>query len=168
MKGRVIVVIVGVVASAVLLAVLSPLGVPQVFAASWILLAVAVIIVVRLVSGSDAVEWPPPKPEVARRGSDVSRLAWSINPRTGAAGRAIVSRVTRIRDRRLALRGLDAADTTDHEAIDRLLGEGVRESLEQHDVSRADLERAMDALERLSPHFPDPVQNLEERNDRHR
>jgi hypothetical protein len=51
--------------------------------------------------------------------------------------------------RRLAHRGLDLDDPTDLPRIDALLGDGVRAALHARDVQRTDIERVLDALDRI-------------------
>ena len=114
-----------------------------------VLLLLAVVAASRQVFVDEAVVWPPEAPRAESRGSDVSRMAWAINTRTGVAGHVVVRRVQGVVRRRLAHRGLDLDDPDDHPRIDAMLGDGVRASLHARDVQRADIERVLDALDRI-------------------
>ena len=148
MKGIVVTVISALIGAA-LLTVLLVLGVPAAFAVAWTLLLLAVAAATRQVFVDEAVVWPPEAPRPESRGSDVSRMAWAINTRTGVAGHVVVRRVQGVVRRRLAHRGLDLDDPDDHPRIDAMLGDGVRASLHARDVQRADIERVLDALDRI-------------------
>ncbi|MEW2008572.1 hypothetical protein AB0300_03775 [Microbacterium sp. NPDC078814] len=148
MKGIVVTVISALIGAA-LLTVLIVLGVPAAFAVAWTLLLLAVVAATRQVFVDEAVVWPPEAPRAESRGSDVSRMAWAINTRTGVAGHVVVRRVQGVVRRRLAHRGLDLDDPDDHPRIDAMLGDGVRASLHARDVQRADIERVLDALDRI-------------------
>lgn len=76
-------------------------------------------------------------------------MAWAINSRTGVVGHLVVRRVRNLLRRRLAHRGLDLDDPAHHTRIDALLGPGVRDALGRSEVQRADIERALDAIERI-------------------
>jgi hypothetical protein len=145
---RILLVALGLAAGAGIVFVLGLLGVPAEFAATWVLLLAAVGMLGRaglLEHGS----WPPPRPQTRPRGSEVARLAWNINPRTGEAGLLIVRRVQRILRHRLARFGLDLDDPADDAAVDALLGSGIREIFTHAEVTRTDLERVMGAIDRL-------------------
>lgn len=145
---RVLLVVLGVAVGAALVALLGSIGVPVEFAAAWLLLIVAVGLLSRAGVLDDG-SWPPARPERRSRGSEVSRLGWNINPRTGVAGFVIVRRVERVLRRRLARLGVDLDDPTQNPDIDALLGEGVRETFARPEVKRADLERVVIAIDRL-------------------
>ncbi|MFD4960990.1 hypothetical protein [Microbacterium sp. NPDC058389] len=145
---RILLVVLGVVAAAGIVFLLDGLGVPAAFAAAWLLLIVAVGLLSRAGLVDDE-SWPPPRPERRPRGSEVSRLAWNINSRTGAAGFVVARRVERVLRRRLARLGMDLDDPDQGPAVDALLGDGVREVFARPVVQRADLERVMTAIDRL-------------------
>ncbi|WP_259614245.1 MULTISPECIES: hypothetical protein [Microbacterium] len=149
MRGRIVLAVIGALIAAALLFVMLIFGVPAPFAAAWTLLLLAVVAATRQVFFDEVVTWPPEAPRAERRGSDVSRLAWAINTRTGVAGHVVVRRVQGVVRRRLAHLGLDLDDPDDHPRIDVLLGDGVRVSLHAREVQRADIERVLDALDRI-------------------
>lgn len=145
---RILLIVLGVAAGVVIVFLLDGLGVPVAFAAAWLLLIVAVGLLTRAGLLDDG-SWPPPRPERRPRGSEVSRLAWSINSRTGAAGFVMSRRVERVLRRRLARLGVDLDDPAQSPAVDALVGEGVREVFTRPAVQRTDLERVMSAIDRL-------------------
>jgi len=145
---RVLLGVLGVAAGAGIVFVLDHLGVPAEFAAAWLLLIVAVGLLGRAGLVDDG-SWPPARPERRARGSEVSRLAWNINSRTGVAGFVVARRVERVLRRRLARLGVDLDDPAQSSAVDALLGEGVRETFARPEVTRTDLERVMTAIDRL-------------------
>lgn len=151
MSGKRIVIVVigaGVGVGAAIVYLLDRLGVPAAFAAAWMLLIVAVGLLSRAGMLDDG-SWPPARPERRPRGSEVSRLSWTINARTGEAGLLIVRRVQRILRHRLARHGLDLDDPAQSAAVDALLGPGIRETFGRPEVTRTDLERVMAAVDRL-------------------
>ena len=145
---RILLAVVGIAAGAGTVVVLDQLGVPVEFAAAWLLLIVAVGLLSRAGLIDDA-SWPPARPERRPRGSEVARLSWNINSRTGEAGFLIVRRVERVLRHRLARLGLDLDDPAQASAVDELLGAGVRDTFTRAEVTRADLERVMTAIDRL-------------------
>lgn len=145
---RILLVVVGIAAGVGIVLVLDRLGVPVEFAAAWLLLIVAVGLLSRAGLVDDA-SWPPARPERRPRGSEVARLSWNINSRTGEAGFLIVRRVERVLRHRLARLGLDLDDPAQAPAVDELLGAGVRDTFTRAEVTRADLERVMTAIDRL-------------------
>lgn len=149
MTGRIVLLTIGGLVAAALLVIMASLGFPILFALSWMLIAAAVVLASRQPFVDEGAAWPPMKPAREARGSEVSRLAWAINPRTGVAGHVVVRRVQSVLRRRLAHQGLDLDDPAQHEDIDALLGEGVREGLHRREVHTADIERALDALDRI-------------------
>ncbi|MDF2561514.1 MAG: hypothetical protein K0R99_2960 [Microbacterium sp.] len=150
MKGRLILLGVGAAVAAVVLALLGVLGVPMMFAVAWLLIVLTIALVSRQVFFDESAFWPPERRRSAERGSEVSRLAWSINSRTGVAGHVVVRRVQDVLRRRLAHRGLDLDDPAQHAAVDALLGPGVRDALHKREVHAADLEKVLDAVERIA------------------
>jgi hypothetical protein len=148
MVKRILLVALGLAAGAVIVFLLDGIGVPVAFAAAWLLLILAVALLSRAGLVDDG-SWPPPRPEHRPRGSEVSRLAWNINSRTGAAGFVMARRVERVLRRRLARLGVDLDDPAQSRAVDALIGEGVREVFARPAVQRTDLERVMTAIDRL-------------------
>lgn len=84
------------------------------------------------------------------RGSEVARLAWGFNMRTGVAGIALTRRTRAVLARRLAAAGIDADDPAHVARIDAVMGEGVWQRIDAVRAQRADLERALDTTERLT------------------
>lgn len=125
-------------------------GVELPFALAWAVLLSTIVIARRASSLSSEPGWPPAhKQVVVVRGSEVSRLAWSFAGRNGVAGPTIVRRVRNLVRRRLAHRGIDVDDPAQFAQADAILGDGVRAGLFHHQIMRADIERALDAIERL-------------------
>lgn len=125
-------------------------GVELAFAVAWAVLLSTVVIARRAYSPSNDPGWPPAhRQAVVVRGSEVSRLAWSFAGRNGVAGPTIVRRVRNLVRRRLAHHGIDVDDPAQFAQADALLGEGVRAGLFHHHITRTDIERALDAIERL-------------------
>ncbi|MDQ0725121.1 hypothetical protein [Microbacterium sp. W4I20] len=151
MTGRIVLAGIGGIMAIAVLLLLSWLGVPMEFALMWLIVVIAVAVASRQVFFDETVEWPPPERERMVRGSDVSRLAWSLNTRTGVAGYVVVGRVQRILRRRLAHHGLDLDDPVQHARIDALLGSGIREAVHRKEVRSSDIDRLLDAIEKLSP-----------------
>lgn len=149
MKTRVLGVGIGVVVAAAVVFLLGQLGFPMPFVAAWMIVILAIVLAGRQVFFDESASWPPEKPRRDSRGSDVSRLAWAINARTGVVGHVVVRRVQSVLRRRLAHRGLDLDDPHDHARIDAVLGEGVRDAFHRREVQRADVERVLDAIERI-------------------
>lgn len=160
MKARLTIGAIGVLVAVTAILVLSQLGVPVDFAIAWVLIAAGLGLVSRQVYFDDGFEWPPGERTRAVRGSEVSRLAWSVNTRTGEAGHVLVRRVEGVLRRRLRQRGFDLDAPEQHPQIDALLGSGIRETLTRRDVQRTDIERVLDAIERL-PTRTDPTRTEE-------
>lgn len=154
MKGRIVLGVIGAVIGGVLLLLAATLGVPVEFGLAWLGVIVVVGVVSRLSFFEDAGVWPPEPPSRTGRGSDVSRLAWSMNTRTGIAGHLIVRRVENLLRRRLRSHGLDLDDPAHAVEIDALIGDGVRELFRAREMRRTDLERVLDALDRLPTPTP--------------
>lgn len=134
-------------------------GVELPFAIAWGVLLSTIAIARGASPPVSESDWPPAhRPAVPVRGSEVSRLAWSFAGRNGIAGPTIVRRVRNLVRRRLAHRGIDVDDPTQAVWADALLGDGVRAGLFHHQIMRADIERALDAIERLplTTHSADP------------
>ncbi|MEV8265529.1 hypothetical protein [Microbacterium sp. NPDC077057] len=149
MRGRIVLALLSALIAAGLLVVMLTFGVPAPFAVAWTLILLAIVAATRQAFVDEVVVWPPEAPRVEGRGSDVSRLAWAINTRTGVAGHVVVRRVQGVVRRRLAHLDLDLDDPQDHPRIDAVLGDGVRASLHAREVQRVDIERVLDALDRI-------------------
>lgn len=91
----------------------------------------------------------PAEPE--RRGTAIARMAWSLNTRTGEAGELITRRVRGILRHRLQREGLDIDDEAHRERIETRIGPGLWSRLTGQGTNRQDIERALDAIDRLSP-----------------
>jgi len=155
------------VVAAVLLALI---GLELAFAVSWAMLLAAIVVARQSGAVLEDPGWSAAhSPFVTQRGSEVSRLAWSFVARTGAAGPTIVRRVRNLTRRRLDHRGIDIDDSTHHARADAMLGNNVRASLFQNHVTRIDIERALDAIERLplTPESAEPVEPQHPDHDHH-
>lgn len=135
-------------------------GLEPFFALSGGVLAGAVILLAAL-RGAEAVieDGPREQNAPAARGSEISRLAWAFNPRTGVAGEIVSRRVRALLRRRLARRGIDVDDPTQLGRIDGLLGVGLWQRLNGRQVQNTDIRSALDAADRLTaasdpPHQP--------------
>lgn len=149
MRGRIVLALLSALIAAGLLVVMLAFGVPAPFAVAWTLILLAIVAATRQAFVDEVVVWPPEAPRAEGRGSEVSRLAWAINTRTGVAGHVVVRRVQGVVRRRLAHLSLDLDDPQDHPRIDAVLGDGVRASLHAREVQRVDIERVLDALDRI-------------------
>lgn len=149
MRVRVLLGVLGLVSAVVAVLLLGRVGVPMDFSAAWLLILASLGRVSRQVFFDDRFDWPPDQRPRAVRGSAVSRLAWSVNPRTGEAGHVLVRRVESVLRRRLRHRGLDLDVPEHHPQIDALLGDEIRPLLTRRDVQRTDIERVLEAIERL-------------------
>jgi len=133
-------------------AVLSALGVELPFAIGWALAGGAVALLPQLALPVDPSADAPHVPEDRdRRATEISRMAWALNPRTGLAGERVTRRVRSILRHRLQRVGLDPDDPADRVRCDAVLGSGVWDGITRQNTSIADLERALDAIDRLSP-----------------
>lgn len=156
MRGRVLIVVVWIALGIPVALLLAFLGVPLEFAVAWILVFAAALLIARQNFLDESGPWPPAPPDIPRRGSDVSRLAWSIDSRTGAVGPSLRQRITAIADRRLRAYGV-RLDTAEASAVDAVLGPGAHAALTGPVLRRAELERLLQALEH------DPVPSTLER-----
>ena len=150
----------GIVAVVVLIAAtvgLMLFGLEPVFALSGGVLAGAVVLLAAL-RGSEAVveDGPREEPAPATRGSEISRLAWAFNPRTGVAGEIVSRRVRALLRRRLARRGIDPDDPAQQSRIDAILGVGLWQRLNGRQVQNIDIRNALDAADRLAAASDDP------------
>lgn len=150
MNDRLKPVLTGAVVGGLLMVALALLGVEMPFAIAWGILVIVAFAIAQPVLSESIPVWPPKRIPPRRRGSEVSRLAWSFNERTGLIGPLLVRRVRSLVSGRLARRGLDLDDPLHEREIDALLGAGVRESLSKEALKIAELERVLDAAERIS------------------
>ncbi|MFE6733267.1 hypothetical protein [Microbacterium sp. NPDC057650] len=150
MNGRIVLGTIGVlIAAGIVLTIMTWLGSPVEFTLAWLLIVGVIVLAFQQPFIDEGGMWPPEQQTVLQRGSDVSRLAWSVNPRTGIAGHVIVARVQQVLRRRLARHGLDLDDPADFERIDALVGRDVREVFGRREVRRRDLELVLDAVDRI-------------------
>lgn len=150
-------VIISLVAAACAMLAFSLLGVELAFAIAWAVLVGILVLCTQLVMPDDPrADAPEIAPESDRRGTEISRMAWSLNPSTGMAGELITRRVRAILAHRLQRHGLDVTDPADMGRIDALAGSGVWARLVGRGTTRSDLERALEAIDRLSPTSPSP------------
>ncbi|MFK3678834.1 hypothetical protein ACI2IP_13965 [Microbacterium sp. NPDC090218] len=149
MKARIAILATGCVFAAVVVMLLGQLGFPALFVVAWMIVLLAIVLAFR----QDFIEigalWPPEKMRRDSRSSEVSRMAWAINTRTGVVGHVVVRRVQSLLRRRLAHQGLDLDDPAQHARIDALLGEGVRDALHRREIQRTDIELVLDAIDRI-------------------
>ncbi|MBW8763130.1 MAG: hypothetical protein JF592_11170 [Microbacterium sp.] len=140
------------VAAAGATVVLSALGVELPFAIGWALAGGAVALLPQLAlpvePGADAPHVPADR---ERRATEISRMAWALNARTGLAGERVTRRVRSILRHRLQRMGIDPDDPADRARRDAVLGGDVWDRLAGQNTSIAAVERALDAIDRLSP-----------------
>ncbi len=152
MKGRAVLITIGVFFAALIVVMLSSFGVPPLFSSAWILLIAAVAIITRQGLYDVDTDWPPQEEKPLRRGSDVSRLSWAINARTGIVAIGLSRRIDALARHRLAVRGLDLDDPGDAARIDALFGgPWARETLSAKELSHAETDRLLDLIEHTSP-----------------
>lgn len=147
MKGRIVLTVIGGLFAIPVVFVLRLLGVPVEFSIAWLLAAVVIGIALRQEMFDESSSWPPEERKAPVRGSEVSRLAWSLDARSGAAGPAIVRRVERLVRRGAARHGLDLEDPDHRDEIERLFGPGVTAALASREPRREDIETVLDAVE---------------------
>lgn len=149
-RGRIIAAV--VVAAVVAVALLLGLSAEPAFGFGWGALAGVLVLCGGLIVPDDPRTDAPDIPAgPERRGTAISRMAWSLNPRTGAAGELITRRVRGILRHRLLRHGLDPDDDAHHEQIDALVGSGLWNRLTGPGTHRKDIERALEAIDRLAP-----------------
>ncbi|GAA4488736.1 hypothetical protein GCM10023171_28740 [Microbacterium panaciterrae] len=122
------------------------LGVPLPFGIAWIIVFAAALLIAQQSFVDESGPWPPPAPEQLQRGSDVSRLAWAVDARTGVVGLAFRRRLMAVADRRLRAQGV-RPEEADAAAIDAILGPGAHAALAAKELRRTELERILHALE---------------------
>lgn len=149
MRSRILILTSGCVLAAVVAILLGQVGFPPLFVVAWMIVLLAVVLAFRQDLIETGAMWPPQRPRRDSRSSEVSRMAWAINTRTGVVGHSVVRRVQSLLRRRLAQRGLDLGDPAQHARIDALLGPDVRSALDSREVQRTDIELVLDALDRI-------------------
>lgn len=149
--------IVAAVAGACAVLVFTLIGVEPAFAIAWGVLAGILVLGTQLVMPDDPrVDAPRIEAGPERRGTEISRMAWALNPSTGMAGELITRRVRAILSHRLERHGVDVSDPTHADRIDALTGAGTWQRLVGRGTTRRDLEQALAAIDRLSPTSPAP------------
>lgn len=139
-------------AVSIVLVLIGFVGVELSFAIAWGVLGGIVALSSQVILPDEPWEDAPDidaRPE--RRSSDIARMAWSINSRTGMAGALITGRVRRVLAHRLQRVGLDTENPDQRAQIDALIGGDVWARLVGRGTTRADIERALEAIARLSP-----------------
>lgn len=145
-------IIVAVAAAAVTAIVFAAIGVELSFSIAWGILAGILVLCTPLAMPEDPrMDAPEIKAEPDRRGTEISRMAWSLNPSTGMAGELTTRRVRAILAHRLQRHGLDVTNPEHARRIAALAGAGVWERLVGHGTTRQELDHALDAIDRLSP-----------------
>lgn len=149
-RGRIIwAIVIAVVAG---IALRTAFGVETAFAVAWGLLAGLIVIASTVVVAADPRDDAPDIPVgPERRGTAISRMAWSLNPRTGQAGELIRRRVRAVLAHRLERHGLDIDDPAHRARIDDLIGPRTWDSLTASGTTADDIVRALDAADRLAP-----------------
>jgi hypothetical protein len=125
------------------------------FVIGWSLLICAVGLLGQLMMplepGFDA---PRIEAEPDRRPTEISRMAWALNTHTGFAGQQITRRVSEILRHRLLRQGVDPDDPTDRAHRTALIGPDLWDRLTGSGTTIIDIERALDAVDRLNPASP--------------
>ncbi|PKI93192.1 hypothetical protein CW368_02635 [Actinomycetales bacterium SN12] len=130
--------------------VLHVLGVQSVFAWGWAIAAATVTLLIGIRMPDDPrFDAPGRAPDPRYVGSEVSRLAWAINPRTDTVNEAVTRRVRATLARRLGRLGVDAEDDAQTAAIDRHLGPGLWQRLNGRRTTVGDIRAGLEAAERL-------------------
>lgn len=123
------------------------LGLEALFALSAGVL-IGTIVIAASLRDSEAAPELQDETTAAWRGSAVSRLAWGFNPRTDVAGEIVARRVRALLRRRLARLGIDIDDPAQTARVDAAIGDGIWDRLCTRTATRADIERALDRIER--------------------
>lgn len=132
--------------------VLTGFGFTWPFAIGWGLLVGALALLAQLaVPLEPSVDAPRIAVEPDRRPTEISRMAWALNTHTGLAGTQITRRVREVLRQRLRRRGADPADPANRPEVIALIGPDLWERLEGPGTTVVDIERALDAIDALSP-----------------
>lgn len=125
------------------------------FVIGWSLLVCAVGLLGQLVMPLEpGVDAPRIEAERHRRPTEISRMAWALNTHTGIAGQQITRRVSAILRHRLLRRGVDPEDPEDSAHLTALIGPELWDRLTGPAPTIVDIERALDAVDRLNPESP--------------
>ena len=89
-----------------------------------------------------------------RRPTEISRMAWALNTRTGIAGQQITRRVSAILRHRLLRQGIDPDEPRDRARLFALIGPELWDRLTGPAPTIVDIERALDAVDRLNAGTP--------------
>jgi hypothetical protein len=81
-------------------------------------------------------------------------MAWALNAQTGMAGQQITRRVSAILRHRLLRQGIDPDDPDDRERLTAVIGPDLWDRLTGRAPTIVDIERALDAVDRLNPASP--------------
>ncbi|MBS1906539.1 MAG: hypothetical protein JST33_08225 [Actinobacteria bacterium] len=146
MRRWILLVVLWVVIGVPLALLLDFLGVPLPFGIAWILVFAAALLIAQQSFLDESGPWPPPPPEQVQRGSDVSRLAWAVDSRTGEVGPTLRRRVSALADRRLQQHGLSPGQAGAAD-VDAILGPGAHAALHGARMRTSDLARILRALE---------------------
>ncbi|WP_417556393.1 hypothetical protein [Microbacterium sp.] len=142
---------------------LSMLQLPVVYTSGWGLLVAAGALLFGIRLADDPRGDAPGRERGAEyTGSEVSRLAWAINLRTGTANEAVVRRVRATLRRRLLRHGVDVDDEQQAPRIDELIGTGLWTRLNGRRTRVSDLREALAAAERLAPASDSPHRENEQ------
>lgn len=135
--------------------ILSAVGLQREFAWGWALLIAAVVVLLRIRMPEDPRADAPGRAAGQNYiGSDVSRLAWSVEPRTGKVTEMITRRVRATLARRLARVGVDVEDETQRQVIAQWLDGDLWDRLSGREVTVKDIREALNAAERLLTEQP--------------
>lgn len=125
------------------------------FVIGWSLLICSVGLLGQLVMplepGFDA---PRIDTEPHRRPTEISRMAWALNTHTGMAGQQITRRVSAILRHRLLRQGIDPDAPEDRARLTAVIGPDLWDRLTGRAPTIVDIERALDAVDRLNPASP--------------
>ncbi|MGM7677422.1 hypothetical protein [Microbacterium sp. A94] len=139
------------VAAGVTLILVFAIGVQLTFAVGWGILAGILTVCLRVgIPDEPRLDSPTITAGPERRGTAIARMAWSLNPTTGAAGALITRRVRDTLKRCLGRRDLDPDNPDDRAAIAALIDLDIWERLIGSGTTRHDIERALDAIDTLS------------------
>jgi len=128
------------------------LGFEWPFVIGWSVLVVALGLLAQLDAPPDPSADEPRIPLAPdRRPTEISRLAWALNTRTGLSGDQMTRRVREILRHRLRRYGIDPDDPAQHGATSDLLGSDLWERLAGPRTTIVDIERSLDAIDRLDP-----------------
>ena len=139
-------------AAAVIGTVAWAFGVEPAFSIGWGLVGGAVALLAQLTLPNDpGADAPHIDTDPDNRATEIARMAWALNPRTGLAGERVVRRVRAILTHRLQRIGLDPEDPADRARCDAVIGRDLWDRLTEGGTTITDVERALDAIDRLSP-----------------